>query len=1166
MRLKTLTLRHFGNFEDQRVTFDPAPDRINVLVLPNGGGKTMMRHAFCDLLFGIHGQSPFGWRFGYPGMRLVAEALDQDGVPFIFGRRKGQGRTLLDQDGQPAEETLIRQRLGGLDRARLNRLFVMDTAELRRAEQQLLATDGELGSALVSAAGGVMNLRALKTALTEARDQIAPLRRSAGRPFYQQADAYAAARRRKDDHTLRPQDWERKKKDCDAAVTAQAEANLAADEALAGIAKLERIRRTRKHLADHAEAETWLLGHPDAPVLDPGLADRLKGVRETLATAAFGVDQAREAVQRTGRELDAAAVDDAIMAEADAIGHLVSQAGAARKARSDLPAVEAALTNLTGQISEALRQLGLDLPVERAGEAVPTRTVIARVRKLIQTAASLRALVQAVPATIARRQQECDDLREQLATLPAAGDLSGLSELLREIRVDGDPANRLRQAEQAKRAAYEQVATALALVPGWTGTADTLLALPLLPVEFYERPAKELADAARDAAERGAGVEKALQDRDAARERLLMVEGPTPLPDAGRLARERARRDQGWDLVKRRAFGSQPPSSAEEAEFAGPFTLPIAYERAVLQTDETADRRVDQAQQIADAEAARKTLTDAEAALERTEQQARAAREREAALRRAWQQLCAPMGLGENPPIEAVRRFIQTRDAALAKRSVLVAADLAVLALLETQKAWLARLGRALGRDEQDLTRLLEEADRRVAAADQAGRTRAGLAGRLESAQSLLTEARDQARRTEAEHATWRAEWGRAMAEMRRPASEDPETAEEIVRLLEALDRDNKDRIDRASRVKGMHDDISHFTADVRMLAGRVAPDMATEDPFAAVVALGQRLGVAKAADTLRAERQAQAVAARTALEMAENRLRGAQSDRAAILAAIGADTEDSADQRLSLAQTRALQAGRLGEAAAQLREHGDGLPLDTLRADAGAVSPDALPGQMEALGAQAATARQTAQDAAALVAMLTGELREAETATIVNEAAAQQQAAVAALGRLLEDAIVHHIAADMLDRAITTVEANEAPEALRRINVDFEALTNGAYARIQAEPRDDGQAHLFLVQSAFPDEQQAVRDLSEGTRDQLFLALRLAAIKAYVQDSPALPFIGDDILQTFDDDRAAAAMRVLCDASRDFQVILLTHHRHLLDVASRLPNACVHVCQVSDI
>src|SRR6185437_9945263 len=201
MRLKTLRLSHYGNFEDQLVTFDPTPGKINLLMLPNGGGKSIMRHAFCDLLFGISGQTQFGWRYGYPRMRLMVEAIDRDGTPFAFGRRKGQGRTLLDADGQPIDNVVIERRLGGVDRSRLNRLFVMDTAELREAEKQLLANNGELGPALVSGGGGVVNLRDVKTALLDARDQLAPLRRSASRPFYQAADRYLAARRRKEDST-----------------------------------------------------------------------------------------------------------------------------------------------------------------------------------------------------------------------------------------------------------------------------------------------------------------------------------------------------------------------------------------------------------------------------------------------------------------------------------------------------------------------------------------------------------------------------------------------------------------------------------------------------------------------------------------------------------------------------------------------------------------------------------------------------------------------------------------------------------------------------------------------------------------------------------------------------------------------------------------------------
>ena len=73
---------------------------------------------------------------------------------------------------------------------------------------------------------------------------------------------------------------------------------------------------------------------------------------------------------------------------------------------------------------------------------------------------------------------------------------------------------------------------------------------------------------------------------------------------------------------------------------------------------------------------------------------------------------------------------------------------------------------------------------------------------------------------------------------------------------------------------------------------------------------------------------------------------------------------------------------------------------------------------------------------------------------------------------------------------------------------------------------------------------------MSEGTRDQLFLALRLALVERYVSDAEPLPFIADDLLVNFDDERAGEALRVLSALSENTQVMLYTHHPHLLDVA----------------
>lgn len=46
---------------------------------------------------------------------------------------------------------------------------------------------------------------------------------------------------------------------------------------------------------------------------------------------------------------------------------------------------------------------------------------------------------------------------------------------------------------------------------------------------------------------------------------------------------------------------------------------------------------------------------------------------------------------------------------------------------------------------------------------------------------------------------------------------------------------------------------------------------------------------------------------------------------------------------------------------------------------------------------------------------------------------------------------------------------------------------------------------------------------LSTGTADQLYLALRIAAIEDYLERVDTLPFIADDLFINFDDERAVA-------------------------------------------
>src|SRR5262249_21768469 len=76
------------------------------------------------------------------------------------------------------------------------------------------------------------------------------------------------------------------------------------------------------------------------------------------------------------------------------------------------------------------------------------------------------------------------------------------------------------------------------------------------------------------------------------------------------------------------------------------------------------------------------------------------------------------------------------------------------------------------------------------------------------------------------------------------------------------------------------------------------------------------------------------------------------------------------------------------------------------------------------------------------------------------------------------------------------------------------------------------------------------VKGMSDGTLDQLYVALRVAAVEDYLDHAAPLPFIADDLFINFDDNRAAAGFRVLNELAQKRQVLFFTHHPHLLEVA----------------
>ncbi|RII39814.1 hypothetical protein DL237_03670, partial [Pseudooceanicola sediminis] len=220
----------------------------------------------------------------------------------------------------------------------------------------------------------------------------------------------------------------------------------------------------------------------------------------------------------------------------------------------------------------------------------------------------------------------------------------------------------------------------------------------------------------------------------------------------------------------------------------------------------------------------------------------------------------------------------------------------------------------------------------------------------------------------------------------------------------------------------------------------------------------------------------------------------------------------------------------------------------------AGDLEPQALaaeeqdtdPARLARLGAELAEA-EAQRDA---VLRRSGEADEALRQAMASGGGAEiDQRRATALESLREEA---RLAATKLlglmaaQGALRRFRQERRGDMLTATEAAFARLTHGEWPRL--ETRTTGKSErLVALRDGEP---VTAEGMSTGTRGQLYLALRIAGHADFVARNGALPFVTDDIHETFDDPRARAALELAGEMGQIGQAILFTHHRHLVDLA----------------
>jgi uncharacterized protein YhaN len=192
----------------------------------------------------------------------------------------------------------------------------------------------------------------------------------------------------------------------------------------------------------------------------------------------------------------------------------------------------------------------------------------------------------------------------------------------------------------------------------------------------------------------------------------------------------------------------------------------------------------------------------------------------------------------------------------------------------------------------------------------------------------------------------------------------------------------------------------------------------------------------------------------------------------------------------------------------------------------------------------------------------LVRELATLEQGVGAEIALQQRRNAEAELLDAAREWMVLKLGALLIGEVIDRHRASQQDPLMTRAGALFSTLTGGAFSGLGQDFDDDDTPRL--VGRRQTGELVTVGGLSEGTRDQLYLALRLAYLEDYAGRVEAAPFVGDDLFTSFDEQRTANGLSALAAISGLLQPILFTHHRHVVEIARSAIGADVAVIELS--
>jgi uncharacterized protein YhaN len=1167
MRIQELHLAAFGPFTDRTLVFDQEAGGLHIVYGPNEAGKSSALRGLKALLYGIEERTPDDFFHAKDKLRIRGRVRAENGQEIEFVRRKGRKNTLSTPEGGVLDAQVLVPFLHGVTPDLFETLFGIDHQALVQGGQEILEQKGEVGQALFSAALGSHALHAVLARLDDEADGLFRPRGST-QTINSALKAYSELKKEIRQHSLSSREWDEHRRTLERTTKelAQIQSELAADRG--ELNRLKRIRRILPKLAKRRERLRELESLDGVVILPGDFAKRRQQAVKTLETAQAIFEKAGARLDGFQAQLEKLSINQGLLERGAEIEELLERLGAHRKALQDRPHLDAERQQLLADAASLLKAVRPDFEFESVEKLRP---LLARHQKISELGGQYAVLISRLElAESSRRETEAQlkRLRKESSELPEGPPSEPLRRAIVAARKLGDIDLSLQSAGSELASLQRQCTSDFARLPLCEGRLEALPEIPVpdrANVQRFEQAYDELEKRIQRLREKQDEATDVLQEASLGLDEIQRV---GKVPTEADLIEVRADRSEIWRLLRRRWIDGEE-ISAEISRIAAEAELPDAFEQRVIDADELSDRLRREADRV---HARASLLAKQKAAQEQTAtlgEQLETCNAQKHRLDVEWHVLWAPCRIEPRTPRE-MRAWLEELEK-LRERVV----QLNVLRqksgeLEQTRSAHiqrLARQSRELGWEcsqSEALDAILLECEEFAHQLDESRRQRELLSERIKDLEGDLESSIESRRLATQALEAWKAQWRTLLERFGLQDDASPSEAADFIEKVRDLFAKQDEAAKLQIRIQAIDGESQAFHREVAAIVASIAPELADLPVDDAVMRLNSLLSTHHARQTRRHQIEEQLEQTQQEIQDADTTIQ-TMTDRLHALC-----SEAGRDSPAELEEAERQSIRYLGvKAEIDAIEHdildaGDGATIGELDAEARSIDADELPGRTEALSKR--IDEELEPKRTALAEAKGGEEKELELMDGSDRAAALADRAQAMLAGIRSDAeryVRVKLAGRVLREQIEHYRKENQGPLLKRAGEHFATLTLGSFQELLTDFNDKDEPILAGVR--LDGERVSVEGMSSGTRDQLYLALRLASLEKYMEKAEPMPFIVDDVLVDFDDERSESALKTLAALAEKTQVILFSHHSQVVEQAKRLPeSAKVAVHQLS--